>query len=137
MKKTTIRRTAAVALALAAFLTGAQCAADRGLPESLGLIQEIEAGRLIQPAPPDTLVLIQGCPSNAKTALPEAKDSEIPVPPDRKFGVSEIYFFSSTGDSVIEVLKTEVTPEGYVKVFKQMNPGEEYLIIRRRKAPGK
>jgi hypothetical protein len=137
MKVEKIGRLLIATIVLAALLMVLQCATEVRTPDTLGLLNGIRTDRLILPAPPDTLVLVTPCPPNVKMALPKAETYDIPVPPDRKFGKDTVLFFGSTGDRVIEVLKSEVTPEGYVKMFKRMNTGEEYYVIRVRKAPKK
>jgi hypothetical protein len=121
-------------LLLAALFSGLGCGTGGLVPAELSTLNGIRADRAIRPAPADTLLAIPADRGGLKTTELSADLYDIPVPPDRRFGASELFFYHAGKDSVIEVLKTSVSEEGLVKIFKGMKTGDQYLLIRVRSA---
>jgi hypothetical protein len=122
---------------LAASCIGIGCVDQGQIPESLGMLSMIRSDHIITSIIPDTLVMVPGSISGDKMMQTPKDTGPIPVPPDHRCGLSEIFFFKSPGDSVIEVMKTKVTPDCMVKVFQKWQPGEEYYIVRKIKIPSR
>jgi hypothetical protein len=131
MKKYFTRLSAAILGAVVlAFIYCASTDYIAKMKEDLAVLGEINESTLVRPAPADTLVLIKYSGSGVTKETVEGELPRIPVPPDRLYGYSAIYCFSSASFDSIEVLKSSVTPEGQVKIFQKMKPNEEYILIR-------